>query len=265
MYFMQPLSFSCIFTEKLTDKNMKNLVLGFFLILFACQAEAHETETRSLSDFTSVSSSQSIRVTLKKGSEPKVDVSTTGELEDVVTEVNNGNLKIEMESNMTFRNVEVEVTVYFQELESLKASSSSRMMSEDLIEANNMEIKGSSSARMDLNIKASNIEVSGSSSARIALSAEAVNVEAQVSSSCRFTLDGNAENFEAQVSSSGRIDASEFSCDNADLAASSSGRIELNVQEKLIAKASSSGKITYGGKPALVDANTGSGGKVSRM
>ncbi len=244
---------------------MKNLVLVFILALFAFQTHAQETETRSLSDFTTVSSSQSIRVTLKKGNEPKVDVSTTGELEDVITDVKGGDLKIEMASNKTFRNVEVEVIVYFQELESLKASSSSRMMSEDLIEGNNIEIKGSSSARMDLNVKASNLEVGGSSSARISLSAEAENIEAQVSSSCRFTLDGSAENFEAQVSSSGRIDASEFSCDNADLAASSSGRIELNVQEKLIAKASSSGRITYGGKPSIVDADSGSGGKVSRM
>ncbi len=262
---MQPFLIFGIFTEKLIYKNMKNLILVFVLALFACQVQSQETETRSLSDFTSVSSSQSIRVTLKKGNEPKVEVSTTGELEDVITEVKSGNLKIEMESNKTFRNVEVEVTVYFQELESLKASSSSRMMSEDLIEANNLEIKGSSSARMDLNVKASNIEVGGSSSARIALSAEAENIEAQVSSSCRFTLDGSAENFEAQVSSSGRIDASEFSCDNADLAASSSGRIDLNVQEKLIAKASSSGRITYGGKPSLVDVNSGSGGRISKM
>ncbi|WP_340154033.1 head GIN domain-containing protein [uncultured Marivirga sp.] len=244
---------------------MKNLVLGLVMILFACQAQSQESETRSLSDFTSVSSSQSIRVILKKGDEAKVDVSTTGDLEDVITEVKGGNLKIEMESNKMFRNIEVEVTVYFQELESLKASSSSRMTSEDLIEASNIDIRGSSSARMDLNVKATNIEVSGSSSARISVEAEANNIESQVSSSCRFTLSGNAENFEAQVSSSGRIDASEFTCQNADLAASSSGRIELNVEEKLIAKASSSGKITYGGKPALVDADSGSGGKVSKM
>lgn len=244
---------------------MKNIILFFVLALFACQVQSQETETRSLSDFTSVSSSQSIRVTLKKGDEPKVEVSTTGELEDVITKVDGDDLVIEMASNKTFRNIEVEVTVYFQKLESLRASSSSRMMSEDLIEANNVEIKGSSSARMDLNVKASNIEVSGSSSARVTLSAEAGNVEAKVSSSCRFSLDGNAENFEAQVSSSGRIDASGFSCDNADLAASSSGRIELNVQEKLIAKASSSGRITYGGKPSIVDVDSGSGGKVSKM
>lgn len=244
---------------------MKNLVFGFILILFACQTKAQETETRSLSDFTSVASSQSIRVILKKGDQPEVEVSTTGDLENVITEVKNGNLKIEMESNMSFRNEEVEVTVYFQELENLKANSSSRMISEDLIEADNMEIKGSSSARMDLNVSASNIEVSGSSSARISLSSKAVNVEAKVSSSCRLNLKGNTENFEAQVSSSGRIDASEFTCNNADLAASSSGRITLNVQDELIASASSSGRITYGGKPSIVDANTSSGGKVSKM
>jgi len=244
---------------------MKNIVVVLILSLFACQAEAQESEIRNVSEFTSVSSSESIRVTLKKGDEPKVEVSTTGELEDVVTEVNRDGLVIEMASNKMFRNVEVEVTVYFQELESLKASSSSRMMSEDLISASNIEIKGSSSARMDLNIKATNVEVSGSSSARITLSAEATNVEAKVSSSCRFSLEGNANNFEAKVSSSGRIDASEFTCQNADLAASSSGRIELNVEEKLIAKASSSGRISYGGKPSIVDADSGSGGKVSRM
>jgi hypothetical protein len=261
---MQPIKFLRIFNKKLTHKNMKNLLLGF-IMLFAFQTNAQETETRTLSDFTSVSSSQSIRVILKKGSEAKVDVSTTGELADVITEVKGGDLKIEMESNNTYRNIEVEVTVYFQELESLKASSSSRMTSKDLIEASNLDIKGSSSARMELNVKATNIEVSGSSSARIALDAEANNIESQVSSSCRLTLNGNAENFEAQVSSSGRIDASGFTCQNADLAASSSGRIELNVQEKLIAKASSSGKITYGGKPSIVDANSGSGGKVSKM
>jgi len=244
---------------------MKNIVLIFILGLFACQVQSQQTETRSLSDFTSVSSSQSIRVTLKKGSEPKVEVSTTGELEDVITEVDGEDLMIEMASNKTYRNVEVEVIVYFQEIERLKASSSSRMKSEDLIEATNLDIKGSSSARMDLNIKATNIEVSGSSSARIDVNATANNIEVQVSSSCRFTLGGNAENFEAQVSSSGRIDASEFTCQNADLAASSSGRIELNVEEKLIAKASSSGRISYGGKPSIVDVDSGSGGKVSKM
>ena len=244
---------------------MKNILLVFILALFACQVQSQETETRSLSDFTSVSSSQSIRVTLKKGSEPKVEVSTTGELEDVITDVSGDDLVIEMASNKTFRNIEVEVIVYFQEIESLRASSSSRMITEDLIEATNLDIKGSSSARMDLKVKASNVEVAGSSSARIALSVDAGNVESQVSSSSRFTLEGNAENFEAQVSSSGRIDASEFTCKNADLAASSSGRIELNVEEELIAKASSSGRITYGGKPSIVDADSGSGGKVSRM
>ena len=244
---------------------MKNLLVVFILTLFACQTQAQETEIRSLSDFTTVSSSQSIRVTLKKGNEPKVEVSTTGKLKDVITDVKGGDLKIKMAPNKIYRNVEVDVIVYFQELDGLNASSSSRMMSEDLIEASNIEISGTSSARMDLNVKASNIEVGGSSSARISLSAQAENIEAQVSSSCRFTLDGSAENFEAQVSSSGRIDASEFSCENADLAASSSGKLELNVQEKLIAKASSSGKITYGGKPSIVDVDSGSGGKVSRM
>ncbi|HET8861128.1 head GIN domain-containing protein [Marivirga sp.] len=244
---------------------MKNLLLVLLIAIFAIQAQAQQTEVRSLSEFTSVSSSASIRVTLKKGSEPKVEISTSGDLEDVITEVKNGALKIGMASNKMYNNVEVAVTVYFQDLESLKASSSSRMTSEDLIEANNLEIKGSSSARMDLNVKAINIEVSGSSSSRIELSAESGNIEAQVSSSCKFTLNGSAENFEAKVSSSGRISASDFTCENADLAASSSGRIELKVQEKLIAKASSSGKISYGGKPSVVDVNTSSGGKISKI
>ena len=97
---MQPLNFSRIFTEKLTQKKHEKYNTSICSCSFCMFRYNHkETETRSLSDFTSVSSSQSIRVTLKKGNEPKVDVSTTGELEDVITDVKDGNLKIEMESN----------------------------------------------------------------------------------------------------------------------------------------------------------------------
>jgi len=244
---------------------MKKSLLALIFVLLSVQLFAQETETRSIYDFTSVSSSQSIRVILKKGSQPEVVVSTTGELKDVITDVKGEDLVIEMASNKSYRNIEVEVTVYYQELEELKASSSSRLSAEGLIKANNIEIKGSSSARIDVEVDATNVEVSGSSSARIDVGVKSGNVEAKTSSSCRLTLSGYSDNFEAKVSSSGRIAATNFTCDNADVSASSSGRVEFNVEKELIAKASSSGKISYGGSPAIVDADSSSGGKVSRM
>lgn len=261
---MQPFHFLGIFKEETKPRNMKNILLIFTLALFTVQAKAQETETRSLSDFTSVSSSQSIRVTLKKGDQPKVEVTTSGELDDVITEVTSGDLVIEMASNKTFRNVEVDVIVYFQDLSDVKASSSSRMISDELIVANDFDIKASSSARINLRVKAADLEVKASSSASITLEAEAKELEVEVSSSGKVDLSGNSETVEAKASSSGRLSGADFTCQSADLVASSSGRIELNVEKELTARASSSGKISYGANPSFVDSNTSSGGRVSK-
>ncbi|MBK6266879.1 DUF2807 domain-containing protein [Marivirga sp. S37H4] len=248
---------------------MKQIFILLFLWL-PIQMMAQENETRSLDKFTEVSSSASINVTLMSGDSPKVDVSTDGELEDVLTEVSNGKLKISRKSNdqkfgVSFNNDKIEVTVYFQEIEKLKVSSSSKMEVNDPIQSKNLEIEVSSSGKLSLTAKVQSADVSVSSSGKLDANIESENLTAKVSSSGKFDLTGDTNRLEASVSSSGSIKGDEFNCSIANLSTSSSGKIYLNIEDELSAKASSSGKINYKGTPKLVAIKTSSGGKVNSI
>ncbi len=246
---------------------MRNILLAVILCL-PLQLMAQEKETRDLSNFTEVSSSASIKVRLVKGSSPKVDVQTDGDLEDVLTEVSGGKLKISRESQNGFFNIssnsdKIEVTVYYQEIEGLKVSSSSYMEVEGQLNSNRLSLEVSSSGKLKVNANAKTAYLEVSSSGKLEAKLTSREINSKVSSSGKVNLTGSSDDFEAQISSSGSISAQDFSCLNADISASSSGKIQLGVQNELVARASSSGRINYSGTPKVVDVNTSSGGKVN--
>ena len=225
---------------------------------------AQDSETRKLSSFTEVHASQSIKVTLKKGSSNSAEVITNGDLEDVITEVSGGTLKIEKDQNWNIGSgdrVRVIVT-YTEELSELKATSSSSILVEDRLKSDDLELKASSSASIKVAADAADVEIAVSSSADIEADINARKVDARVSSSGSLEMKGQCEDLKAAVSSSGDINAEDFNCKIADLATSSSGRIEVHVEEQMSASASSSGRITYGGQPKIKNMNSSSGGRI---
>lgn len=231
---------------------------------------AQETETRKLNRFTEVISSASIVVTLKKGNSPEVVVTTEGELENVITEVSDEKLKISRKTedgffNFNFSNDDIEVVVYYQEIEKLKVSSSSKMEVIDPIQAKELSMEVSSSGKLTLTAQVNSANVRVSSSGMLIANLEAEELTAKVSSSGNFTLKGDANIFEASVSSSGKISGDDFICSIANLNTSSSGKIVLHIEDEINAKASSSGKINYKGVPKLVTVNTSSGGKINSI
>ncbi len=246
---------------------MKNIFLAFILCL-PLHLMAQQKETRSLDTFTEVSSSASIKVTLVKGISPKVEVQTDGDLKNVLTEVSGGQLKISRESqdgffNFSSNNEKIEVTVYYQEIEALKVSSSSSMVVEGILNSRKLSLDVSSSGRLKVSANAQSAFAEVSSSGKIDADLKVSELNAKVSSSGKLNLAGSSEDFEAKISSSGYIAADDFSTTNANISASSSGKIKLGVKNELIARASSSGRINYSGTPKVVDINTSSGGKVN--
>ncbi|GAA5036340.1 hypothetical protein GCM10011506_30740 [Marivirga lumbricoides] len=229
---------------------------------------AQQRETRSLDSFTEVSSSASIKVTLVQGSSPKVDVSTDGELEDVLTEVSGNHLKISRKQNDSFfgsnyNNDKIEVTVYFQEIDRLKVSSSSKMEVKNLIKGKRLNAEVSSSGKLTFSADVEESDISVSSSGRLEAQINCKELEAKVSSSGKIEINGEADEFDATASSSGTINGDGFTCSIADLSTSSSGKISLTVASELSGKASSSGRISYKGSPKIVSVNTSSGGKIN--
>lgn len=248
---------------------MKHLIILLFLWL-PIQMMAQQTETRNLESFNEVSSSASIKVTLIQGSSPKVDVSTDGDLEDVLTEVSGSHLKISRKPNESFfgsgyNNDKIEVTVYFQEIEKLKVSSSSKMEVKNIIKGDRLEAQVSSSGKLSFSADVEESDISVSSSGKLEANINCKELEAKVSSSGKIDLSGKANKLDGAASSSGNINGNDFSCSVADLSTSSSGKISLTVESEMSGKASSSGRISYKGTPKLLSINTSSGGKINSI
>jgi hypothetical protein len=246
---------------------MKKLII-LIAVLVPMLVLAQNEETRSLESFSEVSVSQSIKLTLVKGSENKAVVSTEGELEDVLTEVSGNRLSVKKASKNGWSTgndkVEVRVT-YTGDLNELKASSSARLDVEGTLTGSDIEVKASSSAYINFKATADAITIAASSSANVSADIQAQEAMVKVSSSGKIDLMGNATDLEGAASSSGRVRGDEFSCNKADLAASSSGSISVAVKDELKASASSSGRVIYNGNPRVKEMNASSGGKVKSV
>ena len=229
-----------------------SLVLSIALLVsFAfTNTTAQDSEVRSLSSFDGIAVSASVDAELVKGSKDQAEVTVKGiELERVVTEIENGILKVGMRKNKLkwkwTKGSRVKVIVtYAEDPGYVSVSSSADVIGHDKIVADQLELKASSSGDMKLDIQASQLEVT-------------------VSSSADLIISGTADHAKVTVSSSGDFLGKNLKVDNANLSASSSGDLEISVEKSIEAHASSSGDIIYYGNPGSKNVSKSSGGDIS--
>jgi hypothetical protein len=70
--------------------------------------------------------------------------------------------------------------------------------------------------------------------------------------------------FKAEASSGSSIDADQLKAQRVKADVSSGATIKCNVEEELIAEASSGGSVKYSGSPKMVDVDKSSGGSVRK-
>ncbi|MEQ9403425.1 MAG: head GIN domain-containing protein [Cyclobacteriaceae bacterium] len=243
----------------------KSLVVTLLGILAAGMTFAQSEETRNLSSFSEVSAQEGIDVYLKKGNKEEARVvARSVDLEDVLTEVSGGRLKIHLDGSR-WRNVDVDVYVTYKSIDEINASSSGSITAEDPIEVDgDFEVGVSSSGDVRATIKADELSIEASSSGDAVLNVEVDEIRAEVSSSGDVELEGTARIQDIEVSSSGDYDASDVDSEEAEASASSGGSIKVKVSGKIDARASSGGSVRYGGNPKYVDVSSSSGGSVKR-
>ncbi|QHT66085.1 PspC domain-containing protein [Rhodocytophaga rosea] len=105
------------------------------------------------------------------------------------------------------------------------------------------------------------IQLSGAAQSEIDINARKLTVS--VNGAAELELNGRAERLEAEVSSAAKLRGFDFIVEEVDVDVSSAGLAELYANQKLMAEASSAGRVLYRGE-ASVDSNTSSGGSVSR-
>jgi len=204
------------------------------------------TEQRDLRGFNGVSTSAGINVELRQGD---FDVKVEAEsniMEYVRTDVSGGRLEIDFQGGKSI-DTKRPVTIYVSlpELGYTSASSSGK-------------ITGGTPFRGD------ELEADVNSGGRIKLDFEGNRLNAEASSGGSIVITGQGKRVRANASSGGKVSTGDFAAKEARCDASSGGGITVKVSEELNAEASSGGRVRYVGNPGYVNADTSSGGSVTK-
>jgi uncharacterized protein YxeA len=237
-------------------KSLKVLMIAFicFGITSCIDAQMRKTvrgegdvvkKERTSTSFDGIRVSTGIDVYLKQGDKESITVEADENLHEYIrTEVKDGVLNVYTDANIREAKMK-RVYVTIKEVKSLKTSSAGDIIGETPI-------------------KGTDIEISASSAGNIRLEVYAKSIEINISSSGNVSLSGEAEKLNADLSSAGDLEAFNLKVKEADVSASSAGDARVNVSEKITARASSAGDITYQGDPRYVDANSSSAGGIHR-
>ena len=216
--------------------------------------------------FDEIKVAQSIKAEVVKASVEKVVVTAPADiLDDILVENSGGKLYIHFKPNLNISARNVAVKIFAKDFSAIHASSSARITITDQFTQDKTDISVSSSGSIKGNLEANDVSIQASSSGSYSGKIWAVNLEGKVSSSGDVTLSGKTKNANITASSSGDFNAKDMIAENADLKASSSGSVQLSVENELRASASSSGGITVDKKGALniLSQSKSSGGRIS--
>lgn len=189
-------------------------------------------ETREITEeFTEVSASEGIDVFVTQGSDFDISVEADENIMDLIgTDIRSGKLKIHAIENIGRATKKVYVTL--PKVSGLIASSGSHLATENMIQADKLQVDASSGAIIDANVKVTNMEIDASSGANI-------------------SLEGTAKEVFVDGSSGANIKANELQTLVCNADASSGANISIDVTDNLTAEASSGGNISYKGNPSV--------------
>ena len=203
------------------------------------------TETRKTSDYDKITSAGSFNIVLIAGNEGNLTISADENLMPyILTEVNEGKLKVGFKKGYSYntRNP-INITVPFEDINSLTLSGSGNFTSEDPIKSDMLDVKISGSGNMDLTL-------------------DTKEMSSIISGSGDIKLNGNTNHFNCKTSGSGNVHAYNLMANDVTALISGSGNSDVNVSNHLDAKVSGSGNINYKGNPKTIDTKSSGSGNI---
>lgn len=203
------------------------------------------TKERKTDSFTGLKVSSGIDVYLKQGNNETVTVEADENLHEyILTEVRGGVLNVYSEYNIRSADKK-RVYVTMKEINSVKTTSAGDVYGESPINSDELELSASSAGNIKLEVNAKKVDL-------------------DISSSGDITLTGETDKLRADLSSAGDLNAYDLKSRVADISVSSAGNADVNVLERITARASSAGDVNYKGDPKYVDAHSSSAGGIHR-
>jgi hypothetical protein len=237
-------------------KSLKILIIAVVCLGISSCADAQMRKTvrgdgdvvkkeRTASSFNGLRVSTGIDVYLKQADKESIAVEADENLHEyILTEVKDGVLHVYTDANIREAKMK-RVYVTMKDITSLRTSSAGDIIGETPV-------------------KVTDIEISASSAGNIRLEVYARTIEVNISSSGDVSLSGESGTLKADLSSAGDLEAYNLKVNEADVSASSAGDARINVSQKITARASSAGDISFQGDPKYVDAHSSSAGGIHR-
>lgn len=204
------------------------------------------TKTITTADYDKIKVAGSMNVTLIKGTEGSIQVTTDSNLQEYIKVASNdGVLSIAMKTKGWFRTKKgIQITVPFKDISEVSLAGSGDIVTNATIQSNSFTTK-----------------MAGSGDIELAVAAETVT--AKLSGSGDIKLTGTTNDFSAKLSGSGDIDGRGLKANITDAAVAGSGDIDVYARKSIKARVSGSGEINYTGSPENVDKKTNGSGRIS--
>lgn len=205
------------------------------------------TENRTINEtFTGVDVSSAIELTLEQADKTEIVVEADDNLQNtIMTEVKDGKLIISSKPYFNIRNGTRKVLVKMPIIDNVEASSASSVVSRNTLKGNQMYIKSSSAATINLSLEIDTINCKSSSGSTIKLKGMALKLETRASSGSSIKCF--------------RLLANDVIAD-----ASSGATIQVHPVLSLKAEASSGASIDYDIVPKTISQKSSSGGSIKQ-
>ena len=225
---------------------MKKLQITFILCFIIGASWAQSKETRSLSSFSRISVGQAIKLYIEKGNKESCVIETEGiDTKDVLTDVGGRTLRIRLDQNRRWKNIDVVVRLTYTDVNAISISSAARVYNKGILQSDELEVEVSSAGKGELEVNVDELEI-------------------EISSSGSLEITGTARYQDIDISSAGNLDAYDLKCEEVSASVSSAGKAKVQASKRIDAKANSAGSIRYKGNPDKTYVSANSGGSIKR-
>lgn len=248
-----------ILTKKTACFSIKTIasVIAFLIISTTINAQFFNkrisgngdivTKTRSVDDYDKIGVAGSFNVKLYKGNEGTITIKADENLlEYIITEVENGDLKIKFKKGYTINSRKtIEITVPFEDIEAISLAGSGDVFSTDVIKSPELKLSLAGSGNLNLNVDTNDLDSS-------------------IAGSGNIKLNGETKEFSCNIAGSGNLNGSDLKASVAKAKIAGSGNIKINAVNEIHAKIAGSGNVIYSGDPEIIKSNSAGSGYVRK-
>jgi hypothetical protein len=227
--------------ETLKNISMKQ-ILTACLLFAAISGFSQRIVDKEVGDFREIKVYDLIEVNLIKSDENRILIK--GENVDDIKFVNkDGVLKLRMQLDKKFRGEDTFIEVFYTDLDIIDGNEGARIVANELLEQDRIEVRAQEGARIRLGLEVNNIDIRAVTGGIVEASGRATN---------QFIV----------INTGGIVEAKDLRTEQASVKISAGGEAELFVSEKIDINVRAGGDVYVYGNPVEVNKSTFAGGRI---